>query len=1210
MDLQWTYGERRGFVVMQVERDEVERPLVAQLKAMGWTHRPGREIGTLDVDRPLLADLLDPALRRINTRALDGVPWMGASDVDRAITALVRVPLGEGIVKANLAATGLLLSGLVLSKPSAGHGGASATVQYIEWHPDRVGLNDFTVVDQLRVRNRAGKDSVLDVVLFVNGIPLVAVECKSPDLAEPVREAVLDLRHYAGNPVVEEGARARPAEGPTRPAGVPELFRTVQLLVAASGETAHLGTVTSGPEHFHPWRSVEPEDGSTLRRELLTAGLVPAADGSALAALGEQQKLVGVVLRPAALLNIVRHYVIELPVETDSGATLTVKAVARHQQYRAAEKAVRRLLDGRPRSGPTTEDERGGVIWHTQGSGKSLTMTFLVRRVHAHPRLSEFTVVVVTDRTQLQTQLTEALDTSGSEVVTADTRTELEGLLRAGGRRVVFGMIQKYGVGLTFSGDAEQDEDGRDLAEEYAEAERTRAGKRAEVAPPVPNFPECNTSPAILVLVDEAHRSHTSVLHAALRKAVPNAAKIGFTGTPITTGREEDTRRIFGRGDSPRGFLDEYRMEDAEHDEVVVRIRYEGRTGEGEVKDGAGLDRRFDDLVRDRTPEEKAALLKRWPTGSDVAESEPMIAAKAEDMLEHWVTTVLPGGFKAQVAAVSRKAAVEYHHALRAARDRLLEELEGYDPESVAGTPPERLEGRLRYLHQAHQFRALLRRIDFVPVISPSTGSKHGQWAEWTDSRRQEAYIARFQKAFPLLPPDSVWAQATAVTPPVTTPEAEAADRNADHPWSHAVTEPHASRRGAVPDPVHPDSPIAMLIVKSMLLTGFDAPREQVLYLDRPIRGAELLQAVARVNRPHPGKEIGYVVDYYGVFGHLNKALAGYREADQHDTMRSMSVEIESLEPAAAAVRGLLRDLGVTDADLTDPVRLRAALDRFEDERTRLAFDTALQNFLDTMERVLPHEAALEYVNDARHWGLLQKRVRRLFRDAEGGTFTLRRYGRKVRAMIADHLEGPEIEEAIPPVWITADGFDDAVRGLPPREAAAEMGHALRFHLEERVRREDPEKYQRLSERLEEILRTTPDRFEEQAEKFARLIEEARQEHEEDPEVAGLSPLEQRTYRLLVQLMADSTEVRKTGDDLRPLVGQLCDVAAETMVKVSYQGQSQDLATLAGVIQGRLLAGGLRPADKDWAPLKAMAERLASFANDNRRQFLGRARGE
>lgn len=147
-------------------------------------------------------------------------------------------------------------------------------------------------------------------------------------------------------------------------------------------------------------------------------------------------------------------------------------------------------------------------------------------------------------------------------------------------------MIQKYGVGLTFSGDAEQDEDGRDLAEEYAEAERTRAGTRAEVAPPVPNFPECNTSPAILVLVDEAHRSHTSVLHAALRKAVPNAAKIGFTGTPITTGREEDTRRIFGRGDSPRGFLDEYRMEDAEHDEVVVRIRYEGRTGEERSRTG------------------------------------------------------------------------------------------------------------------------------------------------------------------------------------------------------------------------------------------------------------------------------------------------------------------------------------------------------------------------------------------------------------------------------------------------------------------------------------------------------------------------------------------------------------------------------------------------------------------------------------------------
>lgn len=192
------------------------------------------------------------------------------------------------------------------------------------------------------------------------------------------------------------------------------------------------------------------------------------------------------------------------------------------------------------------------------------------------------------------------------------------------------------------------------------------------------------------------------------------------------TGREGDTRRIFAGGEGGSGFIDTYRMADAEHDGVVVRIRYEGRTGEGRVFDKDGLDREFADLVRERTDEERRPPLRRWPTERDVAESRTMIRTKAEDMLEHWVTWVLPGGgFKAQVAAVSRKAAVEYHHALRLARDALLAELADFDPMSVAGTPVEKLPRRLRYLHQAYQYRALLRRIDFVPVISPGSEHKH-----------------------------------------------------------------------------------------------------------------------------------------------------------------------------------------------------------------------------------------------------------------------------------------------------------------------------------------------------------------------------------------------------------------------------------------------------------------------------------------------------
>ncbi|RKN10133.1 type I restriction endonuclease subunit R [Streptomyces radicis] len=1187
-------------MVLQVERDEVERPIVAQLVAMGWTHVPGKVAGTLDTATPLLTDRLDPALRRIN-------PWMGNSDVRRAIAELANVPLGQGVARANFDATDLLLSGCILPNPSAGHGGPSAVVQYVRWHEEEATtVNDFTVVDQLRIRDHAGKVSILDIVLFVNGIPLVVVECKSPDLADPLHDAVVDLRHYAGDPLRDEEASE-----PAQAAGAPELFRTVQLLVAATAETAYLGTITATPDHYHPWRSIEPETERGLRSELPPH----------VARLNERHKLIGVVLRPAALLTIVRHYVIPLPIETESGGTRTIMAVARHQQYRATEKALRRLLTGRQRGDAVPEDERGGIVWHTQGSGKSLTMTFLVRRIHLHHQLSEFMVVIVTDRTQLQKQLEATLKLSESEVVTAKRQAQMEALLRDGGRRVVFGMIQKYGAGggVAFAGETESEADDRDLAREYRDAVRTRmrGATEAEEQPPVPRFPECNTSPDIVVFVDEAHRSHTNVLHAALRKAMPSAAKIGFTGTPIMTGKEEDTRRIFGGG--PDGaFIDTYRMAEAERDGVVVRIRYEGRTGEGKVFDKDGLDRRFEDLVRDRTREERAALLRRWPTERDVAESEPMIRAKAEDILEHFVTTVLPGGYKAQVAAVSRRAAVAYRRALLRARDQLLAELADFDPESVAGTPRERLPRRQRYLYEAYLNRALLRRMEFVPVFSQTQKDGKGSpLLTWTDAGRQEAYIRRFHQPFPQLDEEHEWVASSSFGGD----DPDGADGEADHPWSESPEGAEESRadegrKSPRPDPVHPDSPIAFVIVMSMLLTGFDAPREQVLYLDRPIRDAELLQAVARVNRPMPGKGVGYVVDYYGVFENLSDALADYAQDDIDDTMRGMADEIEALAPAAEQVRAFLREHGVTDADVDDLSRLGSAALVFEDDAAaRVGFDEVLQRFLDALERVLPHEHGLDFIADARRWSLLQKRVRHLLRDTAGGAFTLRRYGRKVRELIRDHLEAPEIKQVIAPVSLLSLDFDDRVRTMPPREAAAEMEHAIRFHLEERVRQEDPERYARLSERLAEILREMPGRFEDQVRVFGPVIEQLRQdeEDEEDPELVGLSLLERRTYRYLRQLLDQAPEVtwRADLDDLPLLVPMVCEKAARVMGKASYQGQSQDLNAVASIIQAELLKGGLVPTNSaGWPELGNIAQSLASFANSSRGRFLQWARGE
>ena len=269
------------------------------------------------------------------------------------------------------------------------------------------------------------------------------------------------------------------------------------------------------------------------------------------------------------------------------------------------------------------------------------------------------------------------------------------------------------------------------------------------------------------------------------------------------------------------------------------------------------------------------------------------------------------------------------------------------------------------------------------------------------------------------------------------------------------------------------DAPVTILLVKSMLLTGFDAPIEQVLYLDRPIRDAELLQAVARVNRPAPGKESGLVVDYYGVLAPLSDALSGYgRQAPEvRASLRDVDSAIEDARAAAAEVDAFLKAKGITNLD-TRGGRASAML-ALNIENDRALFDREFGAFVRALERVLPHEKALGFVTDAKRWALLQQRVRQHYRDAPGGGFSIRGYGRKVRALIAEHLEAPEIIQVIPPVSILSPAFDTEVQKIEnPREAAAEMEHALRFHLEERVRREDEEKYRRLSEALEEVLKS------------------------------------------------------------------------------------------------------------------------------------------
>jgi type I restriction enzyme, R subunit len=1007
------------------EYERVELPLVAQLKGLSWAHIEGSKSDPGVTERQSFRDVflegrLRGALRRINLDA-DGKPWLDEGRVSQAAATLLR-PKAVRLIEINQELTERLLLGTTVDGVEGWEHGRDRTVQFVDWElPER---NDFLVVNQFRVDEPGGQGHkwiAPDAVLFVNGIPLVVVEAKAPGVVEPMAKAISQLRRYANQ------------RGAVRPEGNERLFHTSQFVVATCFERALAGTFTCEPEHFVEWKTTEPEP-----EEDVAAGL-------GVLALSSQQRLVAGMLAPERLLDLVRHFTLFMP-----AGPRTVKVVARYQQYRAVRRALDRLRTGQTRAQDGEHDRRGGIVWHTQGSGKSLTMVFLVRAMRSDPRLVRFKVVVVTDRTDLQDQLGKTADLTGETVLTAKSVANLKELLATPGKALVFAMIQKY---------------------------RNPQARAADDAA-LKSLGVLDTSEDVVVMVDEAHRSQGSTLHANLLAALPNCARIGFTGTPIIMGRRKYTAAIFG------DYLDRYTILQSEADGATLPILYEGRTTKAAVRDAADLDELFEDMFAGHTPEELEAIRRRWATRGNVLEADKLIAAKARSMLDHYVDTVLPNRFKAQVVAATRKAAVLYRGALAAARDDLLARLDGLDPAlrtTEAAENADTLSRRTARLVRAWPYRDVIAALDFVPVISGEQNDPD-DWSDWTDPARQKAVIERFKRPLPI--------------------EGDA-------------------------DPEQ-TSTVAFLIVQSMLLTGFDAPAEQVLYLDRHIKEAELLQAIARVNRTARGKNAGYVVDYYGVAENLKVALAAYAAEDVEGALTSVADQVPLLAERRQRVRNLFTQRGIDRFDT--PADQDACVEALADERLRAAFEAALKLFTMSLEIVLPRPEALPYVPDAKAFGAIALAARRRYRDGIGFDASL--YGAKVRKLIDDHVEALGIEQKIPPVSITAAEFDAKVADLrTPRAKASEMEHAIRYHLRENFDT-DPEHYERLSQRLEEIIEQLGEQWDQLALALAAFLPEVRAGRQADD--SGLDPATEAPFYDLLkrELAAEGKTVPGPAEEL------------------------------------------------------------------------------
>ncbi len=947
------------------EYTEVEQPFLKQLQELGWTtvdqgpeipHDPGKSLRE-KFRQWILPAVFVKAVNDIN-RTPDGKSWLTSRQLTDLHDQILRQP-NRTLLEANEAIQKLIFKAQVDANEITGE--QDPVVKLIDFHePEN---NQFHAINQFRIETPGCVKQFIipDIVLFVNGIPLAVVECKKggPTCANPMDEAFVQLQRYMNRrkATADQGLKE----------GEPRLFHTNLLLIRTCGLEADFGTITSGEEHFFPWKTQWPNDDNTAKDK------------------SQQEQLISGMLNKSNMLQILRTCSVFM--DTDSGPR--IKAVCRYQQFRTANKICGKLRNGK------TPAQRSGVVWHTQGSGKSLTMVFVARMIRASASLSDFKIVLINDRVDLEEQLSDTAVLIGARVNIIQNTAELRADLSKDTSDVNMVMVHKF----------QQREEALPLL--VAEALETY-----QAMPSGKQFGVINKSHRILLMIDEAHRTQSSDLGDNIVEAFPNAARIAFTGTPLiaTHHGEKKTWKRFGQ------YIDTYRLMDAVNDGATLQILYEGKTADAALNEKHAFETAFEDLFKDRTEEELLAIKKKYGATGDILEAEERIRAIATDLVDHYIGNILPSGFKAQVVCHSKLAAYRYQTAIQTAlKDRIQKENNSAIPD-------------LKLIRQLHFLKAAV-------VIS-------------SDGTNEAAFVTRARKQA------RTWNAVTNFCKPF--------DLN---------------------DPEKELTGIAFLIVCDMLLTGFDAPIEQVMYIDKKIREHTLLQAIARTNRVAKGKNRGFIVDYIGLANHLTQALTLYAATDEQEELaqglKSIVSEMPVLEERYQRllqlfkthkikkvqdfVEGRLKDITADAAVVHDAVTL------LKDEKIRADFDVYLKKFLMSMDIILPNPAAHPYRVPAKRFGYILRVTKERYKDT---SLSFGDAGAKVKALINAHLVSLGINPMVPPVELLADDFIERLnqhaRGNSEAKAS-EMEHAIRKHCTVH-HDEDPAFYKSLSEKVENLI--------------------------------------------------------------------------------------------------------------------------------------------
>ncbi|MEJ8821531.1 type I restriction endonuclease subunit R [Variovorax humicola] len=994
--------------------DQLEQEALGWLTDVGYTHVYGPDIapdGTSperhDYRQVVLVERLRNSIANLNP----GIPPAARDDALKQVLDL-GIP---ALLSANRRFHQLLVTGVPVEFQKDGETRGDF-VKLIDWaEPAR---NEWLAVNQFSIKGPHHTRRP-DIILFINGLPLVLIELKNPaDLKADIWKAYDQIQTYKEQ--------------------TPDVFQYNEVLVISDGTDALLGSLSADRERFMAWRTI---DGVTL---------------DPLGQFNELQTLVRGVLAPAYLLDYLRFFVLF----EDDGKL--VKKIAGYHQFHAVRAAIAQVVAASRPDGAASTKGKGGVVWHTQGSGKSITMTCFAARVMQEAAMENPTIVVITDRNDLDGQLfgvfSLAQDLLREQPVQAKTRQELRALLGnrpSGG--IVFATIQKFMPG--------EDEDTFPLLSDRHnivvladEAHRTQYGFEAKL-----KTVKQRPSPTATVLTTGSGEPATHVVALApppstvekyqvgyaqhLRDALPNATFVAFTGTPVSS-EDRDTRAVFG------DYIHVYDMQQAREDGATVAIYYESRLAKLGLKDElADIDAEVDELAEDEEDSEQAKLKSRWAALEKVVGAEPRIASVAADLVAHFEERSKAQTGKAMVVGMSRDICVHLYDEII----KLRPDWHDADPEKGA-----------------------------VKIVMTGSAS---------------------DKA--LLRP---------------------------HIYSGQVKKRLEKR---FKDPA---DPLRMVLVRDMWLTGFDAPCVHTLYIDKPMKGHNLMQAIARVNRVFRDKQGGLVVDYIGIANELKSALKEYTASNGRgrptvDAHEAYSVLAEKLDVLRAMLHGFDYSSFLTEGHkalagaANHVLGVKDGKQRFADTALAMSQAFTLCCTLDEAKAVREEVAFFQGVKVI----LTKRDLTKKRRTDEERELAIRQIinSAVVSDQVVDVFDAVGLDK--PNIGILDDAFLSEVRNLPERNLAVELLERL---LEGEIKSRfasNVVQEKKFSDMLANVVQRYQNRSIEAAQVMEELIQMAKKFREAAGrgEVLGLTEDEVRFYDALAN---NESAVRELTDETLKLI--------------------------------------------------------------------------